>query len=351
MFLENCWYMIAWSHEISREPMRRIVLNRPIVVYRKEDEFPVALEDRCVHKSIPLSLGTVIGDRIQCRYHGMEYDCTGQCVKIPGQENIPSIARITVYPVAELFGCIWVWIGDEAEPNDSRIPDFHWLVDDKLGRVKGYSHLNANYMLLNENLLDLSHIGFLHSTTVGSSEFGEKAEVEAETSNDKVRVSRWTIDVPPQPTYGLLGQYTGNVDRWQISEFQPPCHHIVDTGAVDTGTGAPEGKKGTNRVDIKVCHTVTPEKENSSHYFWCVSHPLNSVLADPAVKEEYYNQQKRVISEDVEMMVAQQEANDTFGTNVTNIMIKHDIGVAAARKIMTRLLEQQEQGLAIGTGR
>ena len=96
---------------------------------------------------------------------------------------------------------------------------------------------------------------------------------------------------------------------------------------------------------------MTPEKDNSSHYFWCVSHPLNGVLANPAVKEEYYNQQKRVISEDVEMMVAQQEAIDTFGTNVTNIMIKHDIGVAAGRRIMTRLLEQQEQGLAIGDGR
>ena len=129
--------------------------------------------------------------------------------------------------------------------------------------------------------------------------------VRTEATDDKVRVVRWTIDVPAQPTYEFLGHYEANVDRWQIIEFQPPVYHFVDTGAVVTGTGAPEGEPGKDRVNVRVCHAITPETERTSHYFWSVAHELGEVTSDPAAREHYYAQMRQVIGEDVTVLEAQ----------------------------------------------
>ena len=102
MFLRNFWYVAAYDHEVARKPFGRKVLGEPIVFFRKQDGTPVALEDRCVHRHLPLSMGKVVGDHLQCHYHGLRYDCTGKCVKVPGQNAIPPSARIKAYPVEEL---------------------------------------------------------------------------------------------------------------------------------------------------------------------------------------------------------------------------------------------------------
>jgi phenylpropionate dioxygenase-like ring-hydroxylating dioxygenase large terminal subunit len=80
MFLRNYWYVAAYDHEIGRRPLGRIILGEPIVFYRLEDGTPVALEDRCAHRHLPLSMGTLVGDTLQCHYHGLRYDKTGTCV-------------------------------------------------------------------------------------------------------------------------------------------------------------------------------------------------------------------------------------------------------------------------------
>ena len=92
MFLRNYWYVAAWARDLGREPLARIMLNEPVVLFRKRDGTPVALEDRCIHRRLPLSMGRLIGDEIQCHYHGLVFDGTGACVKIPGQERIPPAA-------------------------------------------------------------------------------------------------------------------------------------------------------------------------------------------------------------------------------------------------------------------
>ena len=71
MFLKNFWYVAASDHEVSRTPMRRMFLGEPVVLFRKEDGTPVALEDRCVHRHLPLSMGRLVGDILQCHYHGL----------------------------------------------------------------------------------------------------------------------------------------------------------------------------------------------------------------------------------------------------------------------------------------
>ena len=344
MFVTDCWYVAAWSDDVGCDPIPRTMLNRTLVLFRTRDGAPVALEDRCVHRHLPLSQGKVVGDTIRCRYHGLVFDRLGRCIKIPGQAHIPDGARVRHYPSVDKYGCTWVWMGDEAGADESLIPNYQWLVEKHWGRVKGYSHVEAGYQLLNDNLLDLSHIAYVHSSTIGSEEIGDSAKVRTEVTDDKVRVVRWTIDVPAQPTYEFLGHYEANVDRWQIIEFQPPVYHFVDTGAVVTGTGAPEGEPGKDRVNVRVCHAITPETERTSHYFWSVAHELGEVTSDPAAREDYYAQMRQVIGEDVMVLEAQQRSMDIHGADAPSIGIGSDAGPVNARRIIARLLERQARG-------
>src|SRR5690606_1963492 len=109
-FVRNAWYVLGWSTEIGDKPMARRVLNEPVVAFRKTDGVAVALLDRCAHKLVPLSLGKVVDDTLQCGYHGMRYDCSGVCVHVPGQERIPPAARVRSFPLAERYGAVWIWM-------------------------------------------------------------------------------------------------------------------------------------------------------------------------------------------------------------------------------------------------
>ena len=100
MFVKNCWYVVAWSKDIGRELVGRILLNEYVVLYRKEDGTPVALENRCPHRNLPLSEGRLIGDEIECGYHGMVFNCDGVCTHLPGSDEAPDWASVRRYPVA-----------------------------------------------------------------------------------------------------------------------------------------------------------------------------------------------------------------------------------------------------------
>jgi phenylpropionate dioxygenase-like ring-hydroxylating dioxygenase large terminal subunit len=87
MFLRNFWYVAASINEVTRKPLGRTILGEPIVFFRKEDGTPVAIEDRCVHRHLPLSMGKLVGDLLQCHYHGLRYDSAGQCGEGAGPEH------------------------------------------------------------------------------------------------------------------------------------------------------------------------------------------------------------------------------------------------------------------------
>src|SRR5215471_7863914 len=158
MFLRNYWYVAAYDHEIGRRPLGRIILGEPIVFYRLEDGTPVALEDRCAHRHLPLSMGTLVGDVLQCHYHGLRYDKTGTCVRVPGQDTIPRSARVKSYPVVERYHWLWIWMGDPALADPDKITDFHWFDDPNWGAKGEYLHVKGNWQLIVDNLLDLTHL-------------------------------------------------------------------------------------------------------------------------------------------------------------------------------------------------
>ena len=110
MFLRNAWYVAAWSHEISEGLHAKKILAQNIVFYRKKDGRVVALEDACPHRKVPLSMGRIKDDQVECGYHGLTFDCSGSCVRAPGMERAPSNARVilprgrTLWPALDLDG-------------------------------------------------------------------------------------------------------------------------------------------------------------------------------------------------------------------------------------------------------
>jgi len=341
MFLRNYWYVAAAEEEVKEKPLGRVILGEPLVFARGGDGAVMAFEDRCAHRHLPLSMGKMVGNTLQCHYHGLRYDKTGACVRVPGQDHIPTNARVRSFPVVERYKWIWVWMGDPALADPDTITDFHWFDDPAWGAKHSYLHVQANWQLIVDNLLDLTHLAFVHETTIGNMALVEHAAVKVARSPGGVVVTRWTIDQPAPPTFVRVGGFTGNVDRWQIIDFVPPAFLRLDVGATPTGTGAPEGRR-VGGISMRNLNAITPETETTSHYFWGQAHDFD--VNNPEMTEKVFQQIKTAFLEDVAVFTAQQSSMDLH-PNAPQVDINADSGVIQARRIIDRL-RAEEQAVA-----
>jgi len=337
MFVRNAWYVAAWDHEVGRAPLARTFLDQPVVLYRREDGRPVALADRCCHRSLPLGCGRVVGDDLECGYHGLTFAPDGECVRVPGQVRIPPGARVRAYPIVERWHWLWIWMGDPARADPDRIEDFHWL-DDPAWRAKGTRlDVACDYRNLIDNLLDLTHLAYVHRSTLGNMAVAEAAEVTAERRGDRVRVTRWMMDRPPPPMYLKVKQFAGNIDRWQIIEFSPPGFVTLDIGGADAGTGARQGdrSRGIERMSL---NAITPATGRSLHYFWADAH--NFRIDEPELTDLLFRQVLEAFSEDKAILEAQQASLDR-GRAATQIDTNQDAAGLQARRILDRLVAEE----------
>ena len=332
MFLRNAWYVAAWDREVSREkPFARTIMNEPIVFYRRADGTPVALEDRCCHRHAQLSLGVVVGDDLRCGYHGLKFDSRGICNEIPGQSHIPHDARVRSYPVLECWNWIWVWMGDPGKVDPSLIPDWWWTTHPEWACTRPDAfHMRCHYQLINDNVLDVTHLAYVHASSIGSASINE-FPMTTEQANGKVRMTRWIIDRPAPPMYQGFGQFKGKVDRWQIVLHQPPCFSVNFAGCADTGTGAPEGDKSGHRIDLMALSAPTPESENTTHYFFCFVRSFN--LHDPVTEKMFAEDFVKVFREDV-VVIEAQHARMISMPYAPQISLVVDAASMAARRML-----------------
>ena len=348
MFLRDNWYAAGFQEELGRDFLARTFLNEAVVMYRKEDGTPVALENRCAHRRVPLTMGKLIGDVLECGYHGLQYDCTGKCIKIPGQMGVPRGVGVKSYPIVERHRYLWIWMGDAERADESRIPDFSMLDDPKNGVSNIQFHLDTHVQLIIDNLMDLSHLAYVHSSTTGSPQIAEEAQVDTVRKGDVVEVKRSMEDVPPAPTFRQIGGYKGNIDSWQVSEFRPPTYVRVSYGSAPAGYGIPKKSwfKDQGRWGFYVCHGLTPESEKKTHQFRYIA--FDPGMGDAATIKEFRHQCDQIITEDSVLFPIQQQSIDAdpaeksvFDIN-EQIQIIHDGGLLAARRIVDRLLKEQE---------
>ncbi len=338
MWLRNCWQVIAFTDEIGQKPLARTVIGEAVVLFRTGSGQAVALEDRCPHRLAPLSLGRVVGEHLQCGYHGMCFDAAGACVRVPGQDNVPPRSSVKKYPLVERYRFAWIWMGEAAHADPALIPDFHWVDDPDWAVAEGYHHFEANYQLLNDNLLDLSHESFVHEETIGNEAVAE-APVSVKRDGDVVRVHRDMLNIEAPPFYKKTTGFTGRINRWHTTNFFAPGFHIIENGSMPAD--APDRSQALER---KVLNLITPETVTSSHYFWAV---VRQFRRDDQELTDYIRDGiRRTFDQDKEVLEAQQRIiGPDPDSAVFPVAIRVDAGPIQGRKLVEAaiLREQAER--------
>ncbi len=343
MFLRNAWYVAAWESEVGDAPFGRRILGEPVVLFRTPDGI-AALEDRCCHRHLPLSMGRVVDDRVQCGYHGLEFDRTGACVRVPGQSRIPPGAEIRSYPAVQRYGWVWIWPGEPEKADEALLPDWWWCESADWRVIPGRGgtpmHVDANYMLISDNLFDVAHLTYVHPTSIGNDAIVDFPS-RTERSDRRVVMTRFIPDRPPAPFWKKAGAFEGNVDRWAITTTDLPCYIVNDAGSVRVGSGmTPGGVDEADGVEMKVMSVPTPETETSTHYFY--AHARHFKVASPEWDEIYRNQFTSVFEEDRVVLEAQQ-ARMTSMPGANEIDINSDAPNIQVRRILDELIAEEDR--------
>lgn len=268
MFLKNAWYVAAWSEDIKDDLQQIILLNKKICMFRDTKGQTVALEDACPHRKLPLSKGRLKGDDVECGYHGLTFNCTGQCVRAPGKGGIPSNAKVHSYPIEERYGLVWVWMGNPALADASEIFEIEEFGDPNWGLNKGKAlEIDCNYLYVTDNLLDPTHVAWVHQSSFGQAAT-EDTPLRVTKGDDGITVWRWMMDVEPAPFYKKVVDFEGNCDRLQHYEVRYPCHAIIRAVFTPAGTGGEGGPLHEKTFVMNSYNFMTPETENRTRYYW-----------------------------------------------------------------------------------
>ena len=344
MFPKNAWYVACMPDEISAKPLGRKVCGESIVFYRGLEGRVAALEDFCPHRGAPLSLGTCTDGRLVCGYHGLEMGCDGKTVSMPGQ-RVRGFPAIRAYPTVERYGFIWVWPGDAEQADVARLPHLDWAESAEWAYGGGLFHINCDYRLMIDNLMDLTHETYVHSTSIGQREIDE-TPTQTVTEGDTVITSRHMegIMAPPFWRMALRGNQLADdvpVDRWQICRFTPPSHVLIEVGVAHAGHGGYHADPKVKAASI-VVDFITPETETSIWYFWGMARNFNP--GDQALTDNIREGQAKIFSEDLAMLEHQQR-NLLEQPGRALLKLNIDAGGVKARRILDRLVAS-EQGMA-----
>lgn len=292
-FIFDEWYVVAYGEELRDALLRRTVLDRPLVLYRTSDGTAVAFDDRCVHRSFPLSSGLLENDTIVCGYHGIRYDASGEVIDVPSQRSCPKGLRVRSYPLHETGPLTWIWMGDPEAADPAKVPAPSWLTSTAWVWTKTYFELECNYVSLHENLLDLTHLSFLHGKSFGTPDYA-KAPYEVTVRDGYFALERRIVPTSLPPVWSKpTGLGTAKAGRVAKSEFLTPGMHLVTASVYDSELAEDERTTFT----ISTCHMPTPQTHASTHYF--IVNGRSFGLNDPEVTESMDGGLFKVFEEDV----------------------------------------------------
>ena len=337
-FIRNCWYVAAWDDEVPVDGLfSRTLLGESVLLYRTAGGAVVALENRCCHRGAPLHLGRREGDCVRCMYHSMEFEPSGRCIEVPGQDNVPAHARVATYPVVVRDELVWIWMGDPSLADASRIISYWWHDHPGWRKQKATLHYDAPYSLIVDNLLDFSHLSFVHENTIGTPSIaGTRARIEPIEGG--LRITRWYLNDQIQPSRAGVATFCGPADRWQVYDWMAPSFLLLHTGASPAGTGAPEGTLVPETMQYRHCSVQTPETASTTHYFF--SHANNFKLDDPNVTDVVFGGVHRAFIEDKVIIEAQQRALK-LGRPLQPVGMAHDAAMLRARALIQRMLDAE----------
>lgn len=276
----------------------------------------------------------VIGDSIQCGYHGFEYNCEGVCTKVPAQSRVPKHVLVRSFPVVERDGWIWIWARDRDKANPDDVPDTHWMNDPEWAPVTHSMRFACRHDLIHDNLLDLTHESFLHETTVGDDYIYEHG-ITVEVEDRIVRVARLMPGVTAPPLYAKTMGASDLYDRFHCTEFFVPNYHVLHSGITEQGQLREDGYL------IKVLNGITPIDAHTSWYYYvfCRNFALDNEAATADLKEGL----GVVLSEDAEALAHQERGMQQRPPGERDALIAQDAGVSKARRVLANMLRDEAQ--------
>lgn len=337
-WLKNAWYVAGFKHELDDgKVMARRFLGTPVVMMRHSDGRVAALEDLCPHRLLPLSAGSRVGDELQCGYHGMRFSITGACTLAPGQTHIPAQACVRSFPLVERHGLLWIWMGS-ADADPGLIPDIRWNDHPQWACSRGYHHVKADFRLSIDNLMDLGHESWVHLRTIGQGEEEciPSYPVRVGIKGDGlVQAHREMPNIEPPPFFAMVLDHHGRINRWQTAVSLAPSICMTDFGVYPVGTSADDAYRS------HVLHLLTPETQDTTHYFWSVAR--NRRLDDEELTQSICKAAAQTFDEDAVVLEMQQKQVHTYGGPVPRVALKVDEAPIRARRLLDALVKRENE--------
>jgi Phenylpropionate dioxygenase and related ring-hydroxylating dioxygenases, large terminal subunit len=343
-FLKNVWYVAAFASELTQEFVSRTICNRRILMYRTSDGSVAALDDLCPHRFVPLSMGKRLGDTVQCGYHGLTFGADGTCVRNPNEPGSEIRANICVrsYPVVERHAAVWIWMGDPALAASVAIPDFSFMAEDKrFAAPTGYCHMRASIEVVADNLLDLSHVHYLHPGVHEGSDFASfhnEVKQEGDTLWSMLWRPRYYLTEDKRSLWGMDAEWAEGQGH---TRWNAPGVLAVYSAFWKQGESIERG------VEVPSAHLLTPETETTTHYFWSSArtHDIDDREFDaklvPVVKNIFETQ-------DAPMLEAQQAymGQETDLLKLRPVVLKPDTAGLTMRRMLKRMRRQEAEDAA-----
>jgi phenylpropionate dioxygenase-like ring-hydroxylating dioxygenase large terminal subunit len=323
----NQWWVAAYSCEVSRDLAARDILGERILLYRREDGAAVALSGICPHRSFPLEKGRLVGDNVQCGYHGFTFAPDGGCVLVPSQDGVPQKSTLRRYPVVELGDLVWVWTGQADLADPALIPDVAAVGlghPDWAAEQHPVVAVAARYTLLIENLLDLSHVTFIHSTTIPGGEKVAQIPASVVETQASLTVQRKGENLPLNPLLKMqFPEQQGPVHQHFDAEYIGPCMIRTGGAVYDAASGR---LLGINNF----LHMITPASPTTLRYFVITSR--NFGLDNPALAQINLGMGTRIQPEDSEAITAIEQVLQSGVTLPEEISARADNGALKVRR-------------------
>lgn len=337
--LKNEWYVAAFANNITTAPIRQMIAGQPLVLYRTEDGEPVALDDRCPHRFAPLHKGRVVGNNIECPYHGLQFDGrSGSCVMSPhGDGKIPSAAKVHNYPLAERDGLIWIWPGDPEQADKEKILNLTPFFDaENRSLIAGYYKLKAHFEVVLDNLMDLSHAPFLHSGSLANRDDVKGLRFEMLQDGDVVIANHWLNNVQVSPQFRPFWNLpTLDADGRANMRWNPPSNLQLDVGYKEVGNSSDEG------VDLRFAHLLTPASDSETHYFWVTAR--NFAIGDEAVSKAMEAQVRQAFENEDEPII--EAVADYMGSpdllSLKPVLLAGDAAAIRVRRVLQKMRERE----------